>query len=36
MEKKLLEANEALKNKKYDEAIHIYKDIKVMMWQDTF
>ena len=25
MEKKLLEANEALKNKKYDEAILIYK-----------
>ncbi len=27
MEKKLLEANEALKNKKYDEAILIYKEI---------
>ena len=27
MEKKLLEANEALKNKKYDEAILIYEEI---------
>lgn len=27
MEKKLSEANEALKNKKYDEAIQIYKEI---------
>ena len=27
MEKKLLEANEAIKNKKYDEAILIYKEI---------
>ena len=27
MEKKLLEANEAIKNKKYDEAIFIYEEI---------